>query len=148
MRRFNKTAHWKIAVVAIIVAMTLLMAGCLNDPPSDVVRLQAGVGDLVVITVDGEGWLVARSGEKGTYVTEQIVIETTQPTVPILWRNEDDRYHEVMFHQDHTDDDAVRMNPGDKEERSVPQGFERHVHSHYAPELPELTIRVTGEGNR
>lgn len=131
------------AITALLLAaVVLLTTGCLHNPPTDVVRLQADEEDQLVITIDAEGWFTALAGENGARVTEQIIVETAQPTLRIVWRNEDVRFHEIMFHRDHSDDDAIELNPGDSAEQQVDPGFEGYVHSHHAPEMPELRLRV------
>lgn len=138
---FNGNRRRNVSVL-LLMAASVLLTGCLDDPPADLIRLHADAGDRLAVTVDAEGWFVSLQGDEGAHVTEQVVVETTEPTLVIIWRNEDDRFHEIMFHRDHSDHDAIRLNPGDSAELHVDNGFEQYVHSHHAPEMPEILIRV------
>lgn len=130
----------RLVFALITVTSLFLMTGCFENGPVDHVTVRPD-GQLG-IAVDGEGWRVIVAGEKDVHVTEEIVVEIAQKTVVITWSNEDDRFHEIMFHRDHADHDAIRLNSGQMVEQSVPVGFDRYVHSHHAPEMSEIRLRV------
>lgn len=134
-------------LVLVVAAIMMVSAGCFREGVQESVRLQARADEALIIGVDGEGWYVALGDKKkATHVTQQVIVETTASRQLMVWHNDDDRPHEIMFHRDHSDHDAIHFNPGERVERWVELDFERHIHSHFAAELPELHVRITKTG--
>lgn len=132
----------RVLLALLLVGALALSAGCLEDGPRETVRLRAESGDPLHIGVNDEGWFVALGGAKSFQVLQQIAVDAPTATMRIVWHNDDERFHEIMFQQDHSDADTIHINPGERVERWVELDFDRHIHSHYAPELPELHLRI------
>lgn len=136
-----------VAALLLLVAL-LFSTGCFTEGPKAAVRLEAGAADSLNIGVDADGWYVSVEGTEKSHVTEQIIVEATASKMLIVWHNDDDRYHEIMFHRDHSDHDSVHMDPGERVERWIDLDFERYIHSHHAAELPELHVRIEQSQDR
>lgn len=144
--RRRRTRH---ALPMVLLATLLLLAtGCFEDGPQAVARLDAKAGDRLNIGVNEDGWFVSVAGDEAVHVTEQIAVEAAASELLVVWHNDDDRYHEIMFQRDHSADDAIHINPGERVERWIELDFERHIHSHNAPELAELHVRVEQTAGR
>src|SRR5690625_3064794 len=148
-QRCGTRRHGERIVPFLLLATLLLLAtGCFEDGPQAVARLRAEAGDRLNIGVNEDGWFVSVGGDEFVQVTEQIAVEASAPELLVVWHNDDDRYHEIMYEQSYTADDAIHINPGERVERWIELDFERHIHSHNAPELAELHVRVERTAGR